>query len=98
MGRLISLVLWTYRTSKRTSTQATPFSLVYGAESVVLIEVLVPSTRLALASKISSSDDRIGDVKPLDEKQQSAEEKRLSYQRQISRAYNKRGRPHSQGW
>lgn len=49
----IPLVLWAYRTPKKTSAQATPFSLVYGAEAVVPVEILEPSARLALDSKIS---------------------------------------------
>ena len=31
--------LWAYRTSVRTSTGATPYSLVYGMEAVLTIEV-----------------------------------------------------------
>lgn len=29
-----------------------PFSLIYGVEAVALVEIMVPSTRLALASKV----------------------------------------------
>src|SRR3954471_17532599 len=35
-----------YRTSARTSTGATPFSLVYGMEAVLPIEVQIPSLRI----------------------------------------------------
>ena len=35
-----------YRTSERTSTGATPFSLVYGMEVVLPIEVKIPSLRI----------------------------------------------------
>ena len=35
--------LWTYRTSVRTSTGATPYSLVYGMEAVLPVEVEIPS-------------------------------------------------------
>lgn len=57
-----------YRTYKRTSTQATPFSLVYGAEAVVPVKILMPSARLALTSKIDNSRERIHDVKAIEEK------------------------------
>lgn len=86
----LSLVLWAYRTSKRTSTRATPFSLVYGAETVVLVEVAVPSARLALASKILNPDSRTYDVETLEEPRRRSEEKWQVYQYQISRAYNKK--------
>ncbi|KAM1066757.1 hypothetical protein ACFX2B_021881 [Malus domestica] len=32
-------VLWSYRTSNRTSTEETPFSLAFGTEAVVLVEL-----------------------------------------------------------
>ncbi|KAG9446985.1 hypothetical protein H6P81_013113 [Aristolochia fimbriata] len=40
--------LWAYRTSVRTPTQSTPFSLVYGAEAVLPLEVQLPSLRIAV--------------------------------------------------
>lgn len=49
-------------------TQATPFSLVYGAEAMVLTEVMVPSACVALASKVSDSSDRVHEIKALEEK------------------------------
>ena len=47
--------LWAYRTSFRTSTGATPFSLVYGMEIVLPIEVDVGSLRIALEHKIAET-------------------------------------------
>ena len=38
-------VLWTYRTTTRRSTEETPFSLTYGAETVILLETSFPTTR-----------------------------------------------------
>ncbi|KAL6340647.1 hypothetical protein AAG906_010555 [Vitis piasezkii] len=40
--------LWAYRTSFRTSTRATPYSLVYGMEAVLLVEIEMGSLRVAL--------------------------------------------------
>lgn len=54
-----------FRTSKRNSTQATPFFLDYGPEEMVPIEVMGPSTRLALSSKPSDSYDCIYDMEAL---------------------------------
>ena len=39
-------VLWAYRTSVQTSTGATPYSLTYGMEPVLPIEVEIPSLRI----------------------------------------------------
>lgn len=91
----LSLVLWAYRTSKRTSTQATPFSLVYGVEAVVLVEIAVPSMRLVLTSKVLDLEGRAYNIEALEERRQKAEEKWQTYQNQISRAYNKKVKPRS---
>ena len=39
-----------YRTTTRTSTGATPYSLVYGMEGVLPIEVQIPSLRIMKAA------------------------------------------------
>ena len=40
-----SKVLWAYRTTLRTSTGETPFSLAYGVEAMIPVEIRVPSLR-----------------------------------------------------
>ena len=44
----LPFALWAYRTSFRTSTGATPFSLVYGMEAVLPVEIEMRSLRVAL--------------------------------------------------
>ena len=44
----LPFALWAYRTSFRTSTGVTPYSLVYGMEVVLLIEIEMGSLRVAL--------------------------------------------------
>ena len=39
-------VLWSYRTTPRTSTGETPFNLVYGSEAVVPTEIGMPTYRV----------------------------------------------------
>ena len=43
---MLPFALHGYRTSMRTSTGATPFSLVYGMEAVLPLEVQIPSLRI----------------------------------------------------
>jgi len=43
---MLPFALHGYRTSVRTSTGATPYSLVYGMEAVLPFEVEVPSQRI----------------------------------------------------
>ena len=44
----LPFALWVYRTSFRTSTGATSYSLVYGMEAVLPIEIKMGSLRVAL--------------------------------------------------
>ncbi|RVW78456.1 hypothetical protein CK203_050454 [Vitis vinifera] len=47
-SKKLSFALWAYRTSFRTSTKATPYSLVYGMEVVLPVEIEMSSLRVAL--------------------------------------------------
>ena len=49
----LPFALWAYRTSFRTSTGATPYSLVYGMEAVLPVEIEIGSLRVALEHQIS---------------------------------------------
>ena len=41
----LPLILWSYRTTARTATGETPFSMTYGTEAMIPAEVKVPSFR-----------------------------------------------------
>ena len=63
--------LWAYRTTVRTPTGNTPFSLVYGCEAVITLEIHTPSLRVALATKMTKEDNdqlRLQELEALDEK------------------------------
>ena len=48
--------LMAYRTSIRTSTGATPYSLIYGMEAVIPAEVEIPSLRILMEAKLEETD------------------------------------------
>ncbi len=52
----LHFALWGYRTSIRTSTGYTSYSLVYGTEAVQPIELEVPSLRILLESKVPEAE------------------------------------------
>ena len=52
--KLIS-ALWAYRTTFKVTTQATPFSLVYGLEATLFIEFEVKSLRVAVKIRLTDS-------------------------------------------
>ena len=44
---ILSKNLWAYRTSKRDSTRVSPYPLTYGQDTVLPMEVVVPSIRVS---------------------------------------------------
>ncbi|KAA3473943.1 RNA-directed DNA polymerase (Reverse transcriptase), Ribonuclease H [Gossypium australe] len=52
----LPFALYAYRTSVRTSTGATPYSLVYGMEVVLPIEVEIPSLRVLSEIKLDEAE------------------------------------------
>ncbi|XP_012857035.1 PREDICTED: uncharacterized protein LOC105976307 [Erythranthe guttata] len=49
--------LWAYRTTYRTATQATPYSLVYGVEAILPLESQIPSLRIAIQEGLTAEDN-----------------------------------------
>jgi len=49
---MLPFALHGYRTSVRTSTGATPFSLVYGMEAVLPFKVEIPSLRVLMEAQL----------------------------------------------
>ena len=79
--------LWGYRTTERTSTGATPFSLVYGMEAVLPIELEIPSLRVVLESLIGEVDwikARYEELAMLDENQLKAAYQNQGYQKRVA--------------
>ncbi|XP_059629587.1 uncharacterized protein LOC132272458 [Cornus florida] len=83
----LPLTLWAYRTTTRAPTTATPFSLVYGTEAVLPVEIVIPSASLAARSEVSF-DPRIGELEGLGEKREQARIKLRVYQKRLARDYN----------
>ena len=51
----LPFALYTYHTSVRTSTSATPYSLVYGMEAALLVEVEIPSLKFLSQTELSEA-------------------------------------------
>lgn len=88
-----SLALWGYRTSIRTSTGATPYSLVYGMEAVLPVELEVPSLRVALESEIPKAGwtrGRFEQLNLIEEQRMKALHHTQGSQRRIAKAFHKK--------
>ncbi|XP_019172511.1 PREDICTED: uncharacterized protein LOC109167896 [Ipomoea nil] len=90
--------LWAYRTTYRTPTQSTPYSLVYGVEAVLPLERQIPSLRLAIQEGLTDEENaklHLAELEALDEKRLQAQQSLECYQARMSRAFNKRVRTRS---
>ena len=52
----LSETLWAYRTFKRDSTWVSPYSLTYGQDAVLPIEVVVPSLRVSRHNGLNTQE------------------------------------------
>jgi len=92
----LPFALHAYRTTVRTSTGATPYSLVYGMEAVVPVEVEIPSLRIYRELKLEESDwvqERFDQLNLIEEKWLKALCHGQLYQKRMMRAYDKKVRP-----
>ena len=55
----IGEALWTYRTTHRTPTGATPYSLVYGVEAVLPLEREITSLRMTIQEGLTTEDNAL---------------------------------------
>ena len=87
--------LWAYRTSVRAPTGATPYSLVYGAEAILPIEIEIPSLRVSLQGIVDDETYRVSrlhELEMLDERRRAALTHLQVYQNRLKRSYNKKVR------
>ncbi|RVW84685.1 Gag-Pol polyprotein [Vitis vinifera] len=92
----LPFALWAYRTSFHTSTGATPYSLVYGMEAMLPVEIEMGSLRVSLEQQIPETDwaqARFDQLNLLDERRLRAAYHVRAYQRKMARSFKKRVRP-----
>ena len=85
--------LWAYRTTTRTPTGMTPYSLVFGGEAVLPLEVQITSLRVAIQEKLSEEEAiklRLEELEMLEGKRLQALQNLEAYQARMSRAFDKR--------
>ena len=94
----IGEALWAYRTTFRTPTQATPYSLIYGVEAVLPLERQIPLLRIAIKEGLTGEENaklKLQELEALDEKRLEAQQRLECYQARLSSAFNKRVKPRS---
>ncbi|KAL5574095.1 hypothetical protein UlMin_023692 [Ulmus minor] len=88
----LPLVLWSYRTSFRTTTGETPFSLAYGIDAVIPVELGIPTFRI---ENFNEEDNDVllalaSDL--LEEKREKAQLRATTLQQTVARHYNSKVR------
>jgi hypothetical protein len=88
----LPIVLWAYRTTHRTATGETPFSLTYGSEAVIPTEIGEPSLRVLSFDENGNDLALQNNLELLSEQRDLAAIRSAAYQRQTARYYNRRVR------
>ena len=90
-GRLVeelSYVLWTYRTTPRRSTGETPFSMTYGAEAVIPLEIGFPTLRTTSFNLSSNNELLEKSLDFVEEKKENANVQLAYYQHKLKQGYD----------
>uniref|UniRef100_A0A2N9GBJ4 Integrase catalytic domain-containing protein n=1 Tax=Fagus sylvatica TaxID=28930 RepID=A0A2N9GBJ4_FAGSY len=87
-------VLWAYRSSPKTATGFTPFSLVYGTVTVSPTELVVPSPRVMQGSELEvdanmCAEARMADLEGLDEARDLAKVRSQRNYQKMANVYSK---------
>ncbi|XP_031258026.1 uncharacterized protein LOC116116068 [Pistacia vera] len=77
-------VLWSYRTTARSSMGETLFSLTYGSEAIIPVDVSVPSTRLQWEDEESNDQNLCQNLDTIDELRERASIRNTVYQQQAA--------------
>ncbi|XP_027083501.2 uncharacterized protein [Coffea arabica] len=81
-------VLWAYRTTSRTATHETPFSLTYGVEAVIHAEIGLPSPRTQNFVASSNEEELRCSLDMLEAKSEEAEIRMAKYKSQLACYHN----------
>nr|KAJ0193280.1 hypothetical protein LSAT_V11C800420460 [Lactuca sativa] len=86
----IPAMLWSYRTTPRTSTRETSFSLTYRTEAVLPMEITIGTLRAVNADEESNAQDLRLNLDVLKERREKSEIRQAAYKCVTERYYNKR--------
>lgn len=90
----VLLVLWSMRTTPNRATDETPFTLVYGAEAVILSELSYGSPRVKAFNEATQGERRRDDVNFLEEIYCREAVRAARYQQELCRNHSRRIHPH----
>ena len=84
----LSYVLWTYRTTARKLIGATPFSMTYGAEAIIILETSFPTLRTSSFNPSSNNELLEKSVDLIVERRERAMVQLVYYQHKLKQGYD----------
>ncbi|KAM2186634.1 hypothetical protein ACFX1S_028981 [Malus domestica] len=88
-------VLWSYRTSYRTSIGETPFSLAFGTDAVVLVDLEQATFRVQNYMQSENDKQLTLNLDLVEEHRNQAHLRNVAYKQRISNYYDSRVKPRS---
>ena len=91
--KILSETLWAYKTSKRSFIRISLFSLTYGQDVVLPMEVVVPSLRVSKQNSLTPqeySEVMMMGLKFIDDRRMQAFNHMLVQKNKVAQTYNKR--------
>ncbi|XP_026396321.1 protein NYNRIN-like [Papaver somniferum] len=83
------LAVWAYTISKWSSTGASPYSLVYGEDAILLADIAIPSSWVAMASHTTPDEvSRFAHLDTIEERRARAERFAEAYRKRTTKYYN----------
>ncbi|XP_072078150.1 uncharacterized protein [Arachis hypogaea] len=94
-AELIPEIMWSYNTTKQTTTKETHYRLVYGADAMIPVEIALTSGRTTQTSAPNNDNVRQAELDTIEEDRYKAEIRHKAMQSIIKRKYNKMVKPRS---
>jgi len=86
-------IVWAYDTTPQSSTMETPFSLVYGSDAMILVEIHESSPRFQSFVAEEFNDERRVNLDLLDEAREEARIKAEAVKRRVQHQYSSKVKP-----
>ena len=86
-------IVWAYHTTEQSGTHETPFSLVYGCDAMIPVEIQESSPRFQNFVAEDSNEERRMNLHLLDEVREEARVKDEAVKRRVERKYNSKIKP-----
>jgi len=81
--------MWAYQTTKKTPTGQTPFSLTYGLEAIVPVEMTVPTRRISQYDVSQNEAGQTVALELIDKHRNRAELRNEAYKRNVAKYHDR---------